>query len=119
MQAPLAAYGLLVLLLCSWLLRDELAAACALHLPCGGRAAPKSQGALGLLAQIKQRGFRILLPAGDAQPRLGVRLIYLDNTPSAPAALSCQLLFKQARFYISQTAAPAMGDQFLQDSELC
>lgn len=33
MPAPLAAQGMYVLLLCSWLLWDELAAVCALCLP--------------------------------------------------------------------------------------
>lgn len=73
------------------------------------------QGALGLLAGIKQRGFHIHLLAGNLQPGLGIRLthsfFWMMLSTSAPAALSRQLLFKQAKFFISQTAAPAIRDQ--------
>lgn len=75
------------------------------------------QGALGLLARIKQRGFRVHSPVGDLQPRSGVRFthsfFWTMPSPSAPAALSHQFLFKQARFYKSQGAAPGTRDQFL------
>lgn len=111
-----SAHGMdVLLLLCSPLLRGELAAACALHL--WRRCCSLRQGALGLLARIKQRGFRIHSPVGDLQPRSGVRFthsfFWTMPSPSAPAALSYQFLFKQARFYKSQGAAPGIRDQFL------
>lgn len=81
------------------------------------------QGALRLLAEINQRGFRIHPPSGNLQPHSEVRLthsfIWTMLSPSVSAALSRQLLFKQAMFFISRTAGPGIRDQFLQDSKLC
>lgn len=87
------------------------------------RCCSPGQAALRLLARIKQRGFRIHQPGGDPQPhsegRFTHSFIRMMLSPAAPAVLSRQFVFKQARFYVSQRAAPAIRDQFIQDGELC